>query len=96
MTSMVNTFLEIAQGQFSLLRNAEMEYNDVINGLVLQYLNSFEDEAHIPFHLKNLCCNEDTLATTLAASNNIHLQVNVENIKIIKINRAMIIDEYNL
>lgn len=84
MTSMVDSFLETARGHFSLLRNAEIEYNNVINGLVLHYLNSFEDETHIPFHLKNLCCDEDTLATTLAASNDIHLQVNIENIKLLK------------
>lgn len=85
MTSMVNSFLETARRHFSFLRNAEIEYNNNINGLVLHYLRSFEDEAHIPFHLKNLCCDENTLATTLAASNDIHLQVNIKNIRIVKI-----------
>lgn len=80
MTNMVNSFQETARGHFSLLRNAEIKYNDVINGLILHYLDSFEDKVHIPFHLKNLCCDKDTLATTLAASNDIHLQVNIENI----------------
>jgi len=73
---MVNSFLGIAQGHFSLLRNAEIEYNNIINGLVLHYLSSFEDEVHIPFHLKDLCCNKDSLATILVASHDIHLQVN--------------------
>ncbi|XP_018300032.1 dynein regulatory complex subunit 3 [Mycetomoellerius zeteki] len=69
-TTMVNSFLETARGYFSLLRNAEKEYNNIIE-LVLQPL-SFEDEA---FHLKDLCCDKDTLATILTASHEIHLQV---------------------
>lgn len=71
-TTMVNSFLETARGYFSLLRNAEKEYNNIIE-LVLQPL-SFEDEA---FHLKDLCCDKDTLATILTASHEIHLQVNI-------------------
>ncbi|XP_024885360.1 dynein regulatory complex subunit 3-like [Temnothorax curvispinosus] len=75
MTDMVESFLETARGQFSLLRNAEIKYNNVINELVSRYLSGFEDEAHIPSHLKDLCCDKDTLATTLAASHDIHLRV---------------------
>lgn len=74
---MVNSFLETARGHFVLLRNAEIEYNDIINRLVLHYLGNFEDETHIPLHLKDLFCNKDTLITTLATSHNIHLQVNI-------------------
>ncbi|XP_018378000.1 PREDICTED: dynein regulatory complex subunit 3-like [Trachymyrmex cornetzi] len=69
-TAMVNSFLETARGHFSLLRNAEKEYNNIIE-LVLQSL-SLEDET---FHLKNLCCDNDTLATILTASHKTHLQV---------------------
>ncbi|XP_011052181.1 PREDICTED: leucine-rich repeat-containing protein 48-like isoform X1 [Acromyrmex echinatior] len=69
-TTMVDSFLETAQGHFSLLRNAEKEYNNIIE-LVLQSL-SFEDEA---FYLKDLCCDNDTLATILTASHETHLQV---------------------
>ncbi|XP_011171581.1 dynein regulatory complex subunit 3 isoform X2 [Solenopsis invicta] len=75
MSDMVNSFLETAREHFSRLRNAEIEYNNIINGLVLQYLSSFEDEAHMPLHLKDLCCNKDTLAITLVASHDIHLQI---------------------
>ncbi|XP_011865507.1 PREDICTED: leucine-rich repeat-containing protein 48-like [Vollenhovia emeryi] len=75
MTDMVSSFLETARGHFSTLRKAEIEYNDVINQLVSHYLGGLEDEACIPFHLKNLCCDKDTLATTLATSHEMHLQV---------------------
>lgn len=77
MTDIVNSFLETAREYFSLLRNAEIEYNDIINGFVLHYLSGFEDETHIPFNLKDLYCDKDTLAITLATSHNIHLQVNI-------------------
>ncbi|KAL0101039.1 hypothetical protein PUN28_018712 [Cardiocondyla obscurior] len=75
MTNMVNSFLRNAQGHFTLLRNAETEYNNVISQLVLQHLSGFEDKTRKPFHLKNLCYDEDTLASTFAASHNIRLQV---------------------
>ncbi|XP_011699185.1 PREDICTED: leucine-rich repeat-containing protein 48-like isoform X2 [Wasmannia auropunctata] len=75
MTDIVNSFLETAREYFSLLRNAEIEYNDIINGFVLHYLSGFEDETHIPFNLKDLYCDKDTLAITLATSHNIHLQI---------------------
>lgn len=79
---MINSFLETARGHFSLLRNAETEYNNVINELVLHYLSGFENEAHIPSHLTDLYCDKDTLANTLAASHDIHLQVYTGNLKI--------------
>ncbi|XP_018349776.1 PREDICTED: dynein regulatory complex subunit 3-like [Trachymyrmex septentrionalis] len=69
-TAMVNSFLETAREHFSLLRNAEEEYNNIIE-LVLQSLSDFEDEAF----LKDLCCDNDTLTTILAASHETHLQV---------------------
>ncbi|XP_012521335.1 dynein regulatory complex subunit 3 isoform X1 [Monomorium pharaonis] len=74
-SDMVNSFLKDTQGYFSLLRNAEIEYNNIINGLIVHYLSGFGDKVYIPFHLKNLCCDKDTLATTLATSHDIHLQV---------------------
>lgn len=76
---MVNSFLETARGHFSLLRNTEIEYNNVINGFILHYLSDLEDETRIPFHLKDLCRDKDTLTNTLAVSHNIHLQVNIES-----------------
>lgn len=85
MTDMVNSFLETARGHFSLLRNAEIEYNDTINGLVLSYLSGFEDRTYVPSHLKDLCCDKATLTTTLAVSHDIHLQVNIGSLKIVKI-----------
>ncbi|XP_018405837.1 PREDICTED: dynein regulatory complex subunit 3-like [Cyphomyrmex costatus] len=81
-TSMVNSFLEIAREHFSLLRNTEKEYNNAIE-LVLHSLNNFEDEA---FHLKDLCCDKDTLAAILTASHEIHLQV-IDDREKIMINR---------
>ncbi|KAL6256144.1 hypothetical protein P5V15_012264 [Pogonomyrmex californicus] len=75
MMDMVNTFIELARENFSLLRNAEIEYNNIINELVLYYLNGFETESHIPSHLKDLCGNKDILTITLAASHDIHLRV---------------------
>ncbi|XP_018047328.1 PREDICTED: dynein regulatory complex subunit 3-like [Atta colombica] len=69
-TAMVNSFLETARENFSLLRNAEKEYNNIIE-LVLQSLSDFENEAF----LKDLCCDNDTLATILTASYETHLQV---------------------
>ncbi|XP_012058247.1 PREDICTED: leucine-rich repeat-containing protein 48-like [Atta cephalotes] len=69
-TAMVNSFLETARENFSLLRNAEKEYNNIIE-LVLQSLSDFENEAF----LKDLCCDNDTLATILTASHETHLQV---------------------
>lgn len=89
MMDMVNLFLENARGYFSLLRNSQAEYNDTINGLISNYLSSFTDEANIPVDLKDLCGNKDILATTLTTSHDIHLQVSVENFKIVKI-----IDKY--
>ena len=71
-TAMVNSFLETARENFSLLRNAEKEYNNIIE-LVLQSLSDFENEAF----LKDLCCDNDTLATILTASHETHLQVNI-------------------
>lgn len=76
MTDMVNSFLKTTRGHFSLLRNAEVEYNDTVNGLILCYLSDFEDRICVPSHLKELCCDKATLATTLAISHDIHLQVN--------------------
>lgn len=90
---MVNSFLETARGHFSLLRNAEIEYSNVINGLILHYLSDSEDETRIPFHLKDLCRDKDTLTTTLAVSRDIHLQVNIESLKIVQINNNEIIDK---
>ncbi|KMQ90308.1 leucine-rich repeat-containing protein 48-like protein [Lasius niger] len=52
----------------------EAEYNNTMNGLILNYLNGFVDEAHIPAHFKDLCGDKDTLAT-IAASHDVHLQV---------------------
>lgn len=89
MMDMVNLFLENARGYFSLLRNSQAEYNDTINGLILNYLSGFADEAHIPANLKDLCGDKDTLTTTLIASHDIHLQVSMENVKTVKI-----IDKY--
>lgn len=80
---MVNLFLEIAQGYFSLLRKSQAEYNITINGLISHYISGFEDEAHIPADLKDLCSDKDSLATTLTASHDIHLQVSMEIFKTI-------------
>lgn len=84
MMDMINSFLETARGYFSLLRNSQAEYSNTMNGLILNYLNGFADEAHIPAHFKDLCGDKDTLAT-IAASHDVHLQVSMENFKTIKI-----------
>lgn len=76
---MINSFLETAREYFSLLRNSQAEYNNTMNELILNYLSDFADEKDVPVHLKDLCGDKDTLATTLAASHDIHLQVSVEN-----------------
>ncbi|XP_050445114.1 dynein regulatory complex subunit 3-like [Cataglyphis hispanica] len=86
MMDMVNLFLENVREYFSLLRNSQAEYNDTINGLILNYLSSFTDEANIPADLKDLCGNKDILATTLTTSHDIHLQV-INNRKELMINR---------
>ncbi|XP_029668287.1 dynein regulatory complex subunit 3-like [Formica exsecta] len=86
MMDMVNLFLENARGYFSLLRNSQAEYNDTINGLILNYLSGFADEAHIPANLKDLCGDKDTLITTLTTSHDIHLQV-IDNREELMINR---------
>lgn len=78
-TDLVSSFLvDNARIYFSNLRNAEAEYNDNINGLVLYYLSGLEDEAHIPAHLVHLIRDKDTLATTLASSHDVHLRVSIE------------------
>ncbi|CAL1687377.1 unnamed protein product [Lasius platythorax] len=74
MMDMINSFLETARGYFSLLRNSQAEYSNTMNGLILNYLSGFADEAHIPAHFKDLCGDKDTLAT-IAASHDVHLQV---------------------
>ncbi|XP_012521336.1 dynein regulatory complex subunit 3 isoform X2 [Monomorium pharaonis] len=43
-SDMVNSFLKDTQGYFSLLRNAEIEYNNIINGLIVHYLSGFGDK----------------------------------------------------
>ncbi|RLU16950.1 hypothetical protein DMN91_011019 [Ooceraea biroi] len=75
MTDMVGSFLENARIYFSNLRNAEAEYNDRVNESVSSYLSGFGDEESVPAHLADLCGDKDTLATTLAASHDVHLQV---------------------
>ncbi|XP_019697333.1 dynein regulatory complex subunit 3 [Harpegnathos saltator] len=75
MTDMINLFLEAARAIFSRLRNAEIEYNNSVNMAILRYLNDFEDNEDIPAHFTDLCGDEDILATTLTASQDIHLQI---------------------
>lgn len=77
---MINLFLETAQGYFSLLRKSQVEYNNTINELILHYIS---DEAYIPADIKDLCGDKDSLATTLTASHDIHLQVSMEIFKTI-------------
>lgn len=76
---MVNSFLEVAQGIFSRLRNAEVEHNDSLKAAILHYFNDLGDDADIPVHFADLCGNKDTLTTALAMSHDIHLQVNIGN-----------------
>lgn len=76
----VNSFTETARAYFSQLRNAEAEYNDIINGIVLYYLSGFGDEATVPTYLLNICGDKDTLTNTLAGSHDTHLQVSIENV----------------
>jgi hypothetical protein len=84
MTDMVNSFLKAAGEYFSLLRNAQMEYNNIMNELVLSYISSF-GEIPIPAHLKDLCGDNDILTTTLVASHNLHLQASIASLKTNKI-----------
>lgn len=78
MTDMVDSFLTIARGYFSQLRNSEAEYNDTINGLILYYLSGLEDDTKVPSHLLNLCEDKDTLNHNLTNSHEKHLQVRID------------------
>lgn len=81
---MVNSFLKTAGEYFSSLRNAQSEYNDIMNELVSSYINDFGKETPVPVDLKDLCGDNDILTTTLTASHNLHLEVSIENLKTIK------------
>ncbi|OAD51970.1 Leucine-rich repeat-containing protein 48, partial [Eufriesea mexicana] len=74
-SDMVDSFLTIARGYFSQLRNCEAEYNDTINGLILYYLSGFGNDTKIPRHLLNLCEDKDMLNYNLNNSHEKHLQV---------------------
>nr|XP_034172526.1 dynein regulatory complex subunit 3-like isoform X1 [Osmia lignaria] len=75
MTDMMDSFLTIARGYFSQLRNSEAEYSDTINGVILYYLSGLEDDTKVPSHLLNLCEDKDTLNQNLTNSHEKHLQV---------------------
>ena len=75
MSDMMGSFLTIARGYFSQLRNCEAEYNDTINGLILYYLSGFGDDVKLPRHLLNLCEDKDMLNYNLNNSHERHLQV---------------------
>ncbi|XP_020297321.1 dynein regulatory complex subunit 3-like [Pseudomyrmex gracilis] len=75
MTDMINLFLETAREHFSLLQNAEIEYNHVINELILHHSSSIEDEVKISDNLKDLYSDKDTTIAILAASHTKRLQV---------------------
>lgn len=75
MTDMINSFLDTAREHFSLLKNAEIEYNHVINELILHHSNSIEDEVKIPDNLKDLYSDKDTTTAILVASHTKRLQV---------------------
>jgi len=78
-SDMVSSFIDNARIYFSNLRNAEAEYNDSIEGVVLYYLSSLEDEALMPEHLLDVCGSKDILSITLTASHDLHLQVSIGN-----------------
>ncbi|KAK9310253.1 hypothetical protein QLX08_000282 [Tetragonisca angustula] len=75
MSDMMGSFLTIARGYFSQLRNCEAEYNDTINGLILYYLSGFGDDVKLPRHLLNLCEDKDMLNYNLNNSHERHLQI---------------------
>ncbi|KAK1125439.1 hypothetical protein K0M31_005804 [Melipona bicolor] len=75
MSDMMDSFLTIARGYFSQLRNCEAEYNDTINGLILYYLSGFGDDVKLPRHLLNLCEDKDMLNYNLNNSHERHLQI---------------------
>lgn len=85
MTDMINSFLKATGEYFSLLRNAQTEYNNVTNELILSYISDFEEQTPISAHLKDLCSDKNILTTTLTASHNLHLQASIENLKTVKI-----------
>lgn len=74
-SDMIESFLTIARGYFSQLRNCEAEYNDTINGLILYYLSGFGEDQKLPRHLLNLCEDKDMLSYNLNNSHERHLQV---------------------
>lgn len=68
---MVDSFLEIARGHFSRLRDAAVEYSDAVNESILCYLNDLAAEGtDLPASLSSLCGDRDTLAAALVASKN--------------------------
>ncbi|KAL2715810.1 dynein regulatory complex subunit 3-like isoform X3 [Vespula squamosa] len=75
MTNMIEQFLETAREHFSQMRNAEADYNDNINTIILYYISGFGDESKIPSHLLDLCGDKETLSNNLAASHDLHLRV---------------------
>ncbi|KAF7395770.1 hypothetical protein HZH68_009820 [Vespula germanica] len=75
MTNMIEQFLETAREHFSQMRNAEADYNDNINSIILYYISGFENESKLPSHLLDVCGNKDILSNNLAASHDLHLRV---------------------
>ncbi|XP_043523311.1 dynein regulatory complex subunit 3-like isoform X1 [Frieseomelitta varia] len=95
MSDMMDSFLTIARGYFSQLRNCEAEYNDTINGLILYYLSGFGDDVKLPRHLLNLCEDKDMLNYNLNNSHERHLQI-IDAREDTMINRAKNwLEEYN-
>ncbi|KAF7393286.1 hypothetical protein HZH66_009119 [Vespula vulgaris] len=68
MTNMIEQFLETAREYFSQLRNAEADYNDNINTIILYYISGFE--ASHDLHLRVIDAREDRMLSRLKTWHN--------------------------
>lgn len=71
---MIGSCLETAQGFFTMMRNAEREYNDNLKSLVTLFMNSFGDKT-MPLEYQEICGSKDIMINNFGASHDIHLQV---------------------
>lgn len=78
---MKDSFVEFTRGTFARMRNIIFQYRDAISGIVGFYISNIGEESWLPSYLLNICGDVDILSNSLAASQDVQLQV--RNLKLI-------------
>lgn len=74
---MINIFLEETQAVFSVIRAAEMTYNDNLSDLANRYFTNanLNEGKNVPQSLKAIMSDRESLINAIGTTHDLHLQL---------------------